>query len=47
MNLILDIKSLSKSYNNRKNIVVKNVNLSVEKGKILVIVGESGSGKNL
>jgi len=45
MNLILDIKSLSKSYNNRKNIVVKNVNLSVEKGKILVIVGESGSGK--
>ena len=45
MNLILDIKSLSKSYNNRKNIVVKNVNLSVEKGKILVIVGESGTEK--
>ncbi len=45
MNLILDIKSLSKSYDNRKNIVVKNINLSVEKGKILVIVGESGSGK--
>ena len=45
MNTILNIKSLSKSYNNRKELVVNNINLSIERGKILAIVGESGSGK--
>ncbi|WP_452222478.1 ABC transporter ATP-binding protein [Lacinutrix salivirga] len=43
MNTILEIKSLSKSFD--KNTVVKNVNLSVTNSNILAIVGESGSGK--
>ncbi|KYH27319.1 MULTISPECIES: ABC transporter ATP-binding protein [Clostridium] len=43
MNLILETKGLSKSYLNKK--ALKNVDLSLEKGKILGLLGPNGSGK--
>lgn len=42
---ILDIKNLSLSF--AKNEILKNLNFSVKKGKIIGIVGESGSGKSI
>lgn len=41
---ILDIKGLSKRYNN--NVVLDGVDLTVEKGDIIGIVGPSGTGKS-
>jgi ABC-2 type transport system ATP-binding protein len=43
MDLILETKGLSKSYFNKK--ALKNVDLSLEKGKILGLLGPNGSGK--
>ena len=40
---LLDIKDVDISYG--KNLTVKKVNMSLEKGEICSIVGESGSGK--
>ena len=40
---LLEIKNVDISYG--KNLTVKNVSLSLEKGEICSIVGESGSGK--
>lgn len=40
---ILEIKNLHKSFGN--NEVLKGINLSLEKGNVLVIIGSSGSGK--
>lgn len=37
------IENLSKSYN--KNIIFKDVNISLEKGEVCTILGRSGSGK--
>lgn len=45
MNSFLTIKALTKSFNNGKNIVVNDIDLSVKKGRIVAIIGESGSGK--
>lgn len=45
MSHILKIKQLSKSFNNGKDLVIDNINLSVKKGEIIAVVGESGSGK--
>ncbi len=42
-NTILEISSLSKSFNGIQ--VLKNINLLVEKGEVVVIIGTSGSGK--
>ncbi len=40
---LLDIKDVDISYG--KNLTVKKVSMSLEKGEICSIVGESGSGK--
>ncbi len=46
--MILDVESLSKSYQQGANKieVIKDLNLSLEKGKTLAILGQSGSGKS-
>ncbi|MEA1915242.1 MAG: sn-glycerol-3-phosphate ABC transporter ATP-binding protein UgpC [Campylobacterota bacterium] len=41
----LDIKNVTKSYD-KNNIIIKNINLSVDKGEFLVVVGPSGCGKS-
>ncbi|WP_326498388.1 amino acid ABC transporter ATP-binding protein [Clostridium brassicae] len=43
MNMI-EVKNLTKKFGD--NIVFKNLNISVEKGEVLVIIGPSGSGKS-
>jgi len=45
MNQILDIKNLSVDFDGFKAVL--DVDLSLDKGKILGIVGESGSGKSV
>lgn len=40
---MINIENLSKSYGNK--IVLENINLNLEKGKVYGIVGENGSGK--
>ena len=43
MDEILHIKNLSKCYGDTK--VLKNINISVKKGEVVVIIGPSGCGK--
>ena len=40
---ILEIKNLSKSYGNK--VVLDDINLKVEKGKIIGLLGKNGAGK--
>lgn len=40
----LEIKNLNKSFNGKQ--VLKNINLEIKKGEIVVIIGPSGSGKS-
>ena len=40
---MISIKDLSKSYGSK--VVLENINLNFEKGKVYGIVGENGSGK--
>ena len=42
---LLDIKNITKTFNNGKVKALNNVSLSLDKGKIVAIVGESGSRK--
>lgn len=44
MDEILHIKNLSKRYGDTK--VLKNINISVKKGEVVVIIGPSGCGKS-
>ena len=44
---ILEIKNLSLSSKKNKTLLLKNVNLTLNKGEVLGIAGESGSGKTL
>lgn len=44
MNEILHIKNLSKRYGDTN--VLKNINISVKKGEVVVIIGPSGCGKS-
>lgn len=46
--MFVEIKDLQKSYGSGsgKTMVLKNVNLSIEKGRICTILGPSGSGKS-
>ncbi len=44
MSEILKVKNISKKYEN--TIIFENLNLSVQKGEVLVIVGPSGCGKS-
>ncbi|WP_186429779.1 ABC transporter ATP-binding protein [Clostridium sp. BSD9I1] len=43
MNIVLETKDLSKSYFTKK--ALKNINMSLEKGKVLGLLGPNGSGK--
>ena len=45
---MIEIKNLCKSYGQKENKidVLKNVSLTIEKGKIVCILGPSGSGKS-
>ncbi|GGH82525.1 oligopeptide/dipeptide ABC transporter ATP-binding protein [Pullulanibacillus pueri] len=49
MSEVLQIKDLVTKFSTKKGMVpaVRGVNLSVERGKTLVIIGESGSGKSV
>ncbi|MBT5406365.1 MAG: ABC transporter ATP-binding protein, partial [Gammaproteobacteria bacterium] len=44
---ILEIKNLSLRSKKNKTLLLKNVNLTLNKGEVLGIAGESGSGKTL
>lgn len=41
---LLEIKNLSKSFGDLQ--VLKDINIQVEKGEVIVIIGPSGSGKS-
>ena len=41
---LLEIKNLEKSFGDLK--VLRDVNLSIEEGEVLVLIGPSGSGKS-
>lgn len=43
MDMLLQVKNVEKSFGD--NQVLKDVNLSVNKGDVVVILGPSGSGK--
>ena len=42
--MLLELKNVSKSYGSKK--VLKNINLSIEEGKIVGLLGPNGSGKS-
>ncbi len=42
---MLELLNIYKSYNNRDD-VVKNLNLTINKGELVVLIGESGCGKS-
>lgn len=41
---MIELKNISKSYDGKTN-VIDNLNLSIEKGELIILVGESGCGK--
>jgi len=42
----IEYKNVSFQYEQEKGLVLKNINLTVEKGKVIALVGQSGSGKS-
>ena len=48
MTTILELKDINKYYGNGENKlhVLKNINISIEKGDFVAIIGQSGSGKS-
>ena len=42
---VIVLKNLTKKYGN--NVVLNNINLSIERGKTTVIIGPSGCGKTM
>ena len=48
MTNVVEVKNLCKTYivNKRQNNVLKNVNLTVNKGEMIAVMGPSGSGKS-
>ena len=40
---LLEIKDLNKTFDNKE--ILKNINLSIEKGKIIGLLGKNGVGK--
>ena len=43
---VLELNHVKKSFNNGTLHVLKDINLTVNKGEVLVVVGPSGSGKS-
>ena len=41
---MIKVQNLNKSFN--KNVVLKDINLEVNKGEVVAIIGPSGSGKS-
>lgn len=47
MSKLLEVKNVSKEFGiENKTVVLKNINMEVEKGEYVVIMGQSGSGKS-
>ncbi len=44
MNTIIEIKNLSKTYQNEK-VALKNINLNINEGEIIALLGPNGAGK--
>lgn len=42
---MIRLRNLSKSYDGGRHTVVRNLDLTIEKGELLALLGESGSGK--
>lgn len=42
----IELKNITFFYNNEKNTILKNANLTIKKGEIIGVYGESGSGKS-
>lgn len=45
-NSLIELKDISFSYSDNKKKILKNINLSIDKGKIIGITGETGAGKS-
>ena len=43
MEPIIEFKDIKKAYD--KNVIIPNLNLSINKGEFITIIGTSGSGK--
>ena len=43
---LIEIKNISFSYSDNKKKILKNINLSIDEGKIIGITGETGAGKS-
>lgn len=46
MQRIIEVNQVTKSYQNEREAVLKDVNLTVEAGEFVVVMGPSGSGKS-
>ncbi len=42
---IIKFDNFSFKYNNNNNLILKNINLSINKGELILFIGKSGSGK--
>ena len=42
---MIELKNVSKTYNKGKSFVVKDFNLTIEEGEIIILLGSSGCGK--
>ena len=42
---MIELKNITKSYNDKKNTVLNDISLSIEAGQMLAVTGRSGAGK--